>query len=104
MKRIIIFVLLCASWACSDQKMDVEQCAVEHRGDIRIQNFNSDKYEINIVGVVIVTVDGKSINDLLMIPEGTYRVEFVNMTTGGGGFIEDFEVKSCVYNLLPILF
>lgn len=103
MKRIF-FLLLILPACRSDTPTPAEPCALEQWGSVRIQNFNADRYEIKLPGVIIVTVDGNSSTTIDQVPAKVYRVEFQNLSTGSSGLIDDFAVEACATNLLPIIF
>lgn len=103
MRRIFFLFLILA--ACRpDTPTPAEPCALEQWGSVRIQNFNSDRYEIKLPGVIIVTVDGNAATTIDQVPAKVYRVEFRNLRTGSSGIIDDFAVEACATNLLPIIF
>lgn len=82
-----------------------EPCEVDQLGRIRIQNFNNDRYRVEIVGLITVTVDGNGTVDIDQVPAKTYPVNFQNLRSGSTGHVNGgLQVSPCATNLLPIIF
>lgn len=106
LKYILPAVALFLLVSCQKEDPDLPPppCELENWGHVHIENFQSDRYEVYFDGVLKVTVgDGISV-DLMKFPAGVYLVEFLNIRTGGISSIDDFAVKRCETNLLPLIF
>lgn len=101
MKQIHLLLILLAI-ACRPDAP--EPCEIEQLGKVRIQNFSADQYEVALGQLVTATVDAGGSTDLLQVPAGIYLVRMENLRTGGRSQINDFEVRSCEYGLIPIIF
>lgn len=107
MKKLCFFLLLLLLACQKDPAPDPNQpCFLEGWGQIRVQNFNDDRYElvINTMPELKVLVDGNATVDIQKVAAGLYRVRWINLRTNGVGEKEDFSVELCDIVLLPIIF